>query len=289
MTDEPQEDEQPTHTATPTPQPGGSSHLPPHPGRRRVRASTVLALVAFLTLAVGGFFGYQHFAKHASPPPTAAASDNSFTVSVPPGWRQEEPTAPPGWPEAMKKFQVLYLTSEPHGRNVSVMALPGAGSVSLQEFAQSGMYGVLHGYHAEFDPGGDLQPTTVGGEAALRSSFTTPMGPGIPIAAHYQQYAVLHGGVGYGIAFTSKADEYASATADFDTIVHSWKWSTSQPSFTSQPSTTPAPAQAALEKLLLSPEEINTAMGTTGMSAGRTSTGMTDFSAAVSDKACRPI
>jgi hypothetical protein len=119
----------------------------------------------------------------------------------------------------------LNVTSDSHDRNMSVAAQP-AGSLALQQWAQSAMYGVVHVAHAEVDPGGSLQPTTVGGEGALRSSYTLAKSSNVPTGAHGQQYAVIHRDVGYLITFTSTLDQYASATADFDAIVHSWNWST---------------------------------------------------------------
>ena len=69
---------------------------------------------------------------------------------------------------------------------------------------------------------------------------------------------------------------------------------TAQPPTTSQPTVTSQPitpvAEAALEGLLLSPDQINTAMGATGMTVtGGTATVMADDSAHVADKACRPM
>jgi serine/threonine kinase PknH len=67
---------------------------------------------------------------------------------------------------------------------------------------------------------------------------------------------------------------------------------TAQPSTTSQPTTTSrtvAPvAEAALQGLLLSPDQINTAMGATGMTVAGTLTATYDSSADVPDKACLP-
>ena len=64
----------------------------------------------------------------------------------------------------------------------------------------------------------------------------------------------------------------------------------SQPSTTAQPTTTSRTvtpvAEAALEGLLLSPDQINSAMGATGMTVTETQTVMTDDSAHVADKAC---
>lgn len=60
----------------------------------------------------------------------------------------------------------------------------------------------------------------------------------------------------------------------------------SQPSTTSQPSTRLTPSEAALEGLLLSTDQINTAMGTTGMTVTQTPTAMVDASADMPDKAC---
>ena len=76
-----------------------------------------------------------------------------------------------------------------------------------------------------------------------------------------------------------------------------------QPSTISQPSTTstttapttttsttaPPVAEAALEGLLLSPDQINTAMGATGMTVTATPTAMDDVTAKVADKACLPV
>ncbi len=69
---------------------------------------------------------------------------------------------------------------------------------------------------------------------------------------------------------------------------------TSQPSTTSAPTTTtpttaPPVAEAALDGLLLSPEQINTAMGATGMTVFRSFTTTEDDSAYISDKACLPF
>jgi serine/threonine kinase PknH len=50
--------------------------------------------------------------------------------------------------------------------------------------------------------------------------------------------------------------------------------------------TAPPVAEAALEGLLLSPADINTAMGAIGMTASQTNNRMEDHSAAVSDKDC---
>jgi hypothetical protein len=184
----------------------------------------------------------------------------------------------------MKKIQRLFLTSDAHDRNMTVTAVP-ATPTTLQEVGYWSMYGIMHGYHAVLDPGGSLEPTTVGGEAAVRTSFTTSKSPDMPSEAHNQQYTVLHGGLAYLIAFSSKPDSYASATADFDSIVHSWKWST-PPSDTSQPST---PAEVALEKLLFSPDQMNSTMGTTGMRAGKATPGTHDAGATVPDTACLAI
>ncbi|MFZ0903058.1 MAG: sensor domain-containing protein [Mycobacterium sp.] len=60
----------------------------------------------------------------------------------------------------------------------------------------------------------------------------------------------------------------------------------SQPSTTSQPSTRLTPSDAALEGMLLSTDQINTAMGTTGMTVTQTPTAMVDVSADMPDKAC---
>jgi serine/threonine protein kinase len=61
----------------------------------------------------------------------------------------------------------------------------------------------------------------------------------------------------------------------------------SQPANTSKPAT--PVAEAALAGLLLSPDQINTEMGTTGMTVTNTGTRMPDSSAYVSDKACLPL
>jgi serine/threonine kinase PknH len=58
---------------------------------------------------------------------------------------------------------------------------------------------------------------------------------------------------------------------------------------TSQYSTTSGVAEAGLGGLLLSPVQVNTAMGATGMTVGGTTAAMTDSSANVADKACLPM
>ncbi len=74
---------------------------------------------------------------------------------------------------------------------------------------------------------------------------------------------------------------------------HSEPSTTPRPSTTSAPATTPtaAPpvAEAALQRLLLSADQINTAMGATGMALKDTSAAMLDFKASVPDKACLPV
>jgi hypothetical protein len=65
-----------------------------------------------------------------------------------------------------------------------------------------------------------------------------------------------------------------------------------RPSQSSAASPTPpslTAAQTDLEKLLLSPDQINTAMGNTGVAVGQTFNEMLDVAANVSDKACEPI
>jgi serine/threonine kinase PknH len=65
----------------------------------------------------------------------------------------------------------------------------------------------------------------------------------------------------------------------------------SQPSTTSRPSTTVTPvAEAALAGLLLSPDQINTAMGATGLTVSSTTSARGyDDSAIMPDKACLPM
>ena len=67
---------------------------------------------------------------------------------------------------------------------------------------------------------------------------------------------------------------------------------TAQPSTATQPPTTTPPvtpvAEAALERLLLSPDQINAAMGATGITVNHTPTVMDDDSD-VADKACLPL
>lgn len=144
------------------------------------RTVLVGLILAVNVLAVAGFFGYQQLVKPA--PTTLNASDNSFTVRVPPGWRAEAPRVPPGWrQEDLERLHIasmgrLYVTSASHDRNMSVTAHP-AGSLTLQQWGQSVMYGAVHVAHAEVDPGGSLQPTAVGGEPALRTTYTVPGGP----------------------------------------------------------------------------------------------------------------
>ena len=62
-----------------------------------------------------------------------------------------------------------------------------------------------------------------------------------------------------------------------------------QDSAASQPSTSLTPAQTALQGLLLSPEQISTAMGTTELAVKGTTGAMPDVADEVPDEACRPI
>jgi len=68
---------------------------------------------------------------------------------------------------------------------------------------------------------------------------------------------------------------------------------TSRSATTSQPSATSAPiapvAEAALQGLLLSPDQADTTMGTTGTTVTETTTVMEDNSDHVADQACRPL
>jgi hypothetical protein len=64
---------------------------------------------------------------------------------------------------------------------------------------------------------------------------------------------------------------------------------TSQSSISSQPPTKLTAEQVALERLLLSPDQINTAMGTSGLTVGGTTGAMVDVAPQVSDEACLPI
>jgi PknH-like extracellular domain len=64
---------------------------------------------------------------------------------------------------------------------------------------------------------------------------------------------------------------------------------TSQSSISSQPPTKLTAEQVALERFLLSPDQINTAMGTSGLTVGGTTGAMVDVASKVSDEACLPI
>ena len=64
---------------------------------------------------------------------------------------------------------------------------------------------------------------------------------------------------------------------------------TPQSSAASQPVTSLTPAQTALKGLLLSADQINTAMGTTVLTVAGTTGAMSNIAAHVSDKACQPI
>jgi hypothetical protein len=65
--------------------------------------------------------------------------------------------------------------------------------------------------------------------------------------------------------------------------------STSPSSAVSQPPTSLTPAQTALEGLLLSADQIDTAIGATGLAVGGTIGAMNNNAADVPDKACQPI
>jgi serine/threonine kinase PknH len=68
---------------------------------------------------------------------------------------------------------------------------------------------------------------------------------------------------------------------------------TGQPTISAEPTATSAPiapvAEAALQGLLLSPDQIDTTMGTTGTTVTETTTAMEDNSDHVADQACRPL
>jgi hypothetical protein len=198
---------------------------PGTPPQQSSNPTVVIGIIfALIVLGVGGFFGYEHFVKHGSPPTALNASDNSFTVTVSPHWQTANV------PHATA--YVLLLAHYPFG---SMVVLTGAPKSTLQELGKSAVDEVVNQTKAVIDPDGGLQPTTVDGEAALRLSYTLtqPIGQA-PAGAHGQQYYVLHRNVEYIINFTGEPAEYASAHADFDAIMHSWKWS--QPAITSQPS-----------------------------------------------------
>jgi sugar lactone lactonase YvrE len=63
----------------------------------------------------------------------------------------------------------------------------------------------------------------------------------------------------------------------------------STPSNTAQQPTKLTPEQVALGRLLLSAEQINTAVGTSGLTVGGTAGAMVDFASKISDEACLPI
>jgi hypothetical protein len=191
---------------------------PATPPQRSSNPTVVIGIVfALIVLGVGGFFGYEHFVKHGSPPTTLNASDNSFTVTVPPNWGTANV------PHA--KAYVLLLAHNPPGR--SMVVFTGAPKSTLQESGKSDVDEVVNQLHVVIDPDGSLQPTTVDGEAALRWSYTlTQALNAAPAGAHGQWYYVRHRNVEYQIGFTGEPDEYASDYADFDAIMHSWKWST---------------------------------------------------------------
>jgi len=58
---------------------------------------------------------------------------------------------------------------------------------------------------------------------------------------------------------------------------------------TTTPTTAPPVTPEALEGLLLSPDQINSAVGSTGMTVAETSAAMNDSNAQVADKACLPL
>lgn len=176
-----------------------------------VRIAVILAVVG---LAVAGFFGYKHFVKHDSQPITLSADDNSFTVTVSANWRTGMPH-----PESV----VLLLSHDPAGQSMAVIAQPA--SSTLQELGSEGMGALVNQKKAVIDPEGGLQSTIVDGEAALRCSYMLPPNAKAPSGMHIQTYFVLHRNVQYFIDLAAEPDEYSSAVADFDAIMHSWKWS----------------------------------------------------------------
>ena len=176
------------------------------------------ALQAFLAFLFS-YSLYKLAAGEGEPQPDTInpgnASDNSFTVTVPPNWRtSNQPHA--------KEF-VLLLTHDPRG---SMDVHADAASSTLQELGKSAMDAVVNRLKAVIDPGGSLQPTTVDGEAALRCSYTVPLSAEAYSGAHGQSYYVQHRNVEYIINVLGETDEHTSDHADFDAIMHSWKWST---------------------------------------------------------------
>jgi hypothetical protein len=186
-------------------------------GRESSNPTILIGIIlAVIVLAVGSFFGYQQLVKHDSPPTTVNASDNSFTVTFPPDWRTANV------PHA--KAYVLLMNHAAGPRESMVVVATNAPNSTLQEIGKSAVDELVNQGKAVIDPDGGLQPTTVDGDAALRLSFTMPRSAKV-VLPHSQSYFVLHRNVEYMIAFAGEPDEYASDHADFDAIVHSWKWS----------------------------------------------------------------
>jgi hypothetical protein len=200
-------------------------------GRESGNPTVLIGLIlAVIVLATGSFFWYQQLSRPASPLATVYASDTSFTVSLPRGWGVEAAPVTPGWrTEDLERPHIasmsrLYLTSDTHDRDMNVVTQP-TGSLTLQKWAQSDIYGVAHVAHAEIDRYVSLQPTTIGAEDALRTDFTVPVGPNIPTGTRGQEYAVIHRNIGYLITFSSRPGVYASAADEFDAVLQSWTWS----------------------------------------------------------------
>lgn len=103
--------------------------------------------------------------------------------------------------------------------------LADAASSTLQEFGKSVVDASVSQDKAVIDPDGSLKPTTVDGDATLRFLHAAPSAKASS-GAHGQVYCVLHRDVQCVINFVGEPDEYTSDQADFDAIMHSWKWST---------------------------------------------------------------
>jgi serine/threonine kinase PknH len=106
---------------------------------------------------------------------------------------------------------------------------------------------------------------------------------------------VVLAAAGITTGYLLRPDSSASKTATAQPAMPSGRSAQPAPpseptSGTPEPGTRGAPvAPTALAGLLLSPEQISTAMGSPGMTAGASYTAMGDDSATVSDKACLPL
>lgn len=204
---------------------------PPPPPPRRTRgwlvAGAALVVVAVVgvavaiatgTLSVGG--GTETATTSTSPTvqttspvprvPTARASNDAFTVTIPRNWRNT-PLEPPA---------VLSLSNQ-QGLVVSVSANePANPNQTLQSFAEEfARQQELQG--AVIDPAG-IVDIRVDGELGKEYGYSNTLPDGSPTRGATS--FVLHDDLFYAIFLLGSKEASPSGNADYQEIIRSWKW-----------------------------------------------------------------